>query len=80
MACLATGGGAVGADLLHPVVELALVDILVATGAIQILPVINDVWFGLELSRFLVALGAGYRDMAAGQNKPGLLVLGQGKG
>jgi hypothetical protein len=27
-----------------------------------------------------VALGASYGDMAAGQHKPGLLVLGEGKG
>ena len=80
MACLATSGGTVGADLLHALLELSFVGIVVATGAVQALPVINDVRFGLELRRFLVALGAGDGDMAAGQNKPGLLVLGQGKG
>jgi len=49
MAGLATGGGAVGPGLLHTLLELALVDILVTTGAVQTLPVINDVRFGLEL-------------------------------
>ena len=80
MAGLATRWGAVGADLLHTLVELTLVDILVATGAVQRFPVINDVGLGLELGGFLVAIGAGYGDVAARQHKARLLVLDQVEG
>ena len=79
MAGLAAGSAAVGPDLLHPFLELALVDVLVATGTVQALPVINHIRFGLELGRFLVAIRARHCNMAAGQHKTSLLVLGQGK-
>lgn len=79
MAGLATGGGAISPDLLQTLLELPLVDILMATGAVQTLPVINDVRFGLELGGFLVAFGTGNSDVTARQRKAGLLMLGQGK-
>ena len=66
MAGLATGGGAIRPGLLHALLELAFMGIVVATGAVQALPVIDNGRFGLELGRLLVALGAGYGDVAAG--------------
>ena len=80
MAGLATARGTVGPDLLHAFLELALVDILVATGAVQTFPVINDVRFGLELRGLLMAFGTCNSDVAASQRKAGLLVLGQSEG
>jgi len=80
MAGLATGGSFVDAELRHALVELSLMGIIVATGAVEALPMIDNRRFGLELSGFLVAFGAGYGDVAASQGKAGLLVLGQTKG
>ena len=80
MAGLATDGSFVGAELLHALLELAFMRIVVTTGTVQVLPAIDGGWFWLELGRFLVALGAGYGDVAASQHKAGLLVLGQTKG
>ena len=80
MAGLATGGSFVGAELLHALLELAFMRIVVATGTVQVLPAIDSGWFGLELGGFLVALGACYGDVAASQDKAGLLVLCQAKG
>ena len=50
-----------------------------ATGAVQILPVIDGGWLGLELGRFFVAVRAGDSNVAAVQRKVSLLVLGKGK-
>lgn len=50
-----------------------------ATRAVQIFPVIENSRLGLELGRFLVAIGAGYGDVASGQYEMGFLMLGQGK-
>jgi len=69
----------VSPHLLHALVELAFVDIFVATVAVQHLPTIDEI-LGLELGRFFVAVCARHRHMAARQYKPGLLVLGQGEG
>jgi len=80
MADLATGGSFVGAELRHALVELSLMGIIVATGAVEGLPVIDNRRFGLELSGFLVAFGARHRDVAASQRKSSLLMLGQGEG
>src|SRR5246127_1852569 len=80
MASLATGGSFVGAELRHALVELAFVRIVVTTGAVEALPVIDDRWLRLELGGFLVALGARYCDVAASQSKSGFLMLGQGEG
>lgn len=51
--------------------------IIVATGAIQILPVINDRGLWLELRRLLVTIGARNRNVPARQHEVRLLVLGQ---
>jgi len=52
----------------------------VTTGAIQVFPVIDHGWLGLELGRFLMAIGARHSHVTARQNKPGLLMPGQRKG
>jgi len=51
----------------------------VATGAVQVAPVVYR-GLRLELCRFLVAVGAGHRDMAARQHEASLLVLRQAEG
>ena len=93
MARLAPGRSAVDFCLQHPRFELALVGIVVAAGAVQILPVINrggfrflrltqraDGWFsGHQFSGFLVTIDAGNSDMAAGQDELCLLVPRQGE-
>ena len=76
MTGLAPGGGTVGANLKHALLELALVRIGVATGAVQIFPVI-DHGLGLKLRRFFVAIGARNRDVPSGQHEVSFLVLGQ---
>ena len=48
-----------------------------ATGAVQILPVIDHGRLRLELRRFLVAVGAGHGHVPARQHEVRLLVLGQ---
>ena len=50
----------------------------VATGAVQILPVI-DHRFRLEFGRFLVAICARHRHVSARQQEVRFLVLGQGE-
>ena len=66
--------------LLHALFELSFVRIGVATRAIQILPVVNHGRLGLELRRFLVAIGAGHGNVPAGKHEARLLVLGQAEG
>jgi len=66
VAGFATRGRTVGPHLQHPLLELAFVWIGVATGAVQILPVIDHRRFWLELRRLLVAIRAGNRQVAAG--------------
>lgn len=80
MADLATGLSFISAELLHALLELAFMGIVVTTGAVEALPAIDDGWFGLELGRFFVALGARYGDVAAGQHKPSFLMLGESEG
>lgn len=53
--------------------------IVVATGAIQILPVIDGGRFGLKFSRLLVAVSARRRHVATSQRKMRFLVPRQGK-
>jgi len=50
--------------------------IIMATGAVQIAPVINNGGLGLELRRFLVAVGAGNGDVPSREYEVSLLVLG----
>jgi len=80
MASLATGGSFIRADLRHALVELALMGIVVTTGAVEALPVIDNRRFGLKFGRFLVTFGTRYRDVAASQRKSSFLMLGQGEG
>jgi len=80
VARFASRGRTVGPLLLHPVLELPFMRIGVATRAIQILPVVDRRWLGLKFSRLLVAIGAGSRQVAAGEDEARLLVIGDGKG
>lgn len=83
MASLAPSGGPIGAQLLHPLLELALVRVSVATGAVKILPVVHHgLRFELRIgiSRFLVAIGARHRNVAAGQNEARLFVEHESEG
>ena len=73
-------GGTVPPLLSHTVFELTFVRIGMATGAIEVFPVVDGRRLGLEFGRFLVAIGARHRNMPARQHEPGLFVLGQGKG
>ena len=77
MAGFAAYDRAVGPRLLHALLELPFVGIIVATGATQIFPVINDCRLGVELRRFLVTFGTCDRNMPAGEREMRLLVLGQ---
>lgn len=65
--------------VLHTLLELILVRILVATGAFQILPVIDHGGLGLELSRFFVAVAARYCNVRSGEHEVCLFVLRQSK-
>jgi len=65
--------------LTHAFVELTMVRICVTACAAEVRPVINHGRFRLELGRFLVAFGAGNRDVPSGQNKASLFVTGQRK-
>ena len=76
MAGLAPALRAVSPDSLHAILELPLMRIVVATGAVQIAPVINNGGLGLELRRFLVAVGAGNGDVPSREYEVSLLVLG----
>ena len=80
MAGLATQRTAVGPDLLHTLVELAVVDIFMATGAAKALPVVNDVRLRLKIGRLLMAVGAWHGDVPTGQHKARLLVFREGEG
>ena len=77
MAGFAPRDRAVGPRLLHALLELPFVGIIVAVGATQILPVINDCRLGVELRGFLMTFGTRDRNMPAGERKMRLLVLGQ---
>lgn len=79
MAGFAASSGAVGTRLQHPLFELALVRVGVATGATQALPVVDRSRLGLELRRFLVAVGARHRDVPPGKNEFCLFVPRQSK-
>ena len=79
VASLASRNRTVGPSLLHSFFELPFVGIIVATGATQVLPVVNDCRLGLELRRLLVTFGTRDRNMPAGEREMRLLVLGQGE-
>lgn len=75
MARLAACERTVGPLLLHAFSELPFVRIDVAARAIQIFPVIDHGGLGLELRGLLVAVGTRNRNMPAGEDKAGLLML-----
>ena len=77
MAGFASHDRAIGPRLLHALLELPFVGIIVATGATQTFPVINDCRLGVELRGFLVTFGTRDRNMPAGEREMRLLVLGQ---
>lgn len=79
MAGLATHRASVGPDLLHTLVELAVVDIFMTTGASKALPVVDDVRLRLKIGRLFVTVGAGHGDVPTGQHKPRLLVFREGE-
>jgi len=76
VAGLAPTLGAISPDSLHTLLELPLMRIVVATGAVQVAPVVDNGGLGLELRRFLVALGAGNGDVPSREYEVSLLVLG----
>jgi hypothetical protein len=51
-----------------------------ATGAVQILPVIENRRLRLEFRRLLVAVGTRDRDVPSSEQEMSLLVLGKGEG
>lgn len=80
MAGFTSRGRTVGPRLLHPLFELAFVRIRMATGTVQVLPVIYDSRLRLDLSRFLVAVGTRHSHVPACKNEARLLVFSQAKG
>lgn len=79
VARLAPSLRAVSADSLHAFLKLSLMGIVMATRAVQVAPAINNGGLGLELRRFLVAVGTGNGDMPSGEREMSFLVLGQRK-
>jgi len=77
MARLAPCQGTVSPRLLHALLELSFMRIVVATRAIQSLPVINSRRLRLELGGLLMTFGAWNRHMPTGQHKVSFLMLGQ---
>ena len=63
------------ADLVHALFELALVHVLVAGRAGEIVEVIRDLRFRLRLVGELVAIGAGNGDVPSGELELGLFML-----
>lgn len=66
MACLAPGGRSIRTHFQHTLVELPFVWILVATGAAEILPMIDFCGLRFEFRRLFVTVATRHRDMPAG--------------
>lgn len=79
MARLASRCRPVGAYCLHSLLELPLMRILMATGAGQVLPVVNDRRFGREVRGFLVAIATWNGDVPVGEQEARFLVTRQRK-
>ena len=77
MANFAADWLAIAAELRHTVFELPFVRIVVATLAVQILPVVGDLRLGKRGLRQFVAIAAGSGEMAPGKSKANLLVARQ---
>ena len=80
VACLATHGFAVFPNLRHPLLELPVMYIFVATGAGKIVEVIRSLCFWLVLVRELVAITARHSNVPTSQFEFCLLVLCQSEG
>lgn len=80
VAGFASRGGATGPGLQHPLLELALMRVGVATGAREALPVVDHTGLPLKLRGFLVAVTAGHCDVASGKREMGVFVPRQGEG
>jgi len=76
----ASGFGSIGPYLQHALVELPFVRIVVATLAIQIVPVIPGCRLWLKIRRLFVAIRTRNRDVSARQHEMRLSVLRQRKG
>jgi len=75
MTRFATRRISVGPDLLHALVKLSLVHIVMAAGAGETLPVVDNVRLRLKVGGLLMAIGARYGDVPARQYKPRLLMF-----
>ena len=75
MAGLAPTLGAISPDSLHTLLELPLMRIVVATGAVQVAPVVDNGGLGFELRRFLVAVDARRSAVRTQQRKFRLRVI-----
>lgn len=79
MTGLTSGGLSVGPRLQHSCLELALVWIGMATGAAQVLPVIDHAGVGLKVFRLFVAVTARNRYVSARKREMRFFVPGQRK-
>ena len=77
MTGFASGSRPVRPQGLRALFELAVVRIGVATGAIQIAPVIYDSRFRPKVGRVFMAIGAGNRNVPTGERKMGFLMASQ---
>lgn len=77
MTSLATSWTSACSHLQHPLLELALVRVSVATGAGQILPMIDRGRFGLELRGFFVTIAARNREVSVGERKVSFFMSSQ---
>ena len=77
MASFASGKGSICTRLFHPFLELTLVRISVATGAVKIPPVVDHRRLGMELCRFFMAIGARNRRVPTRERKVRLPVLAE---
>src|SRR5579864_3566344 len=79
MARFASSDSSIFSSQLHAFLKLAFVRIRVATGAAQILPVVDDGRLRLKLRRFLMTIAAWYGDVPPGKHEVCLFVLGESK-
>ena len=79
MTALTAGRRAVGTCQRYAVFELALMRVGMATGATQLLPVIDNTWLRLELHRLFVAVGARHRNVPSGKSEVRVFMASQSK-
>lgn len=80
MAGFATERCAIGALASHAIVELALVWILVTSGAITIFEMIRHDFVGATCGAKFVTVGAGNRHVTTGEGEAGVAMFGDGEG